>query len=335
MPQPLVRLFSILFLVALVALTTVISSGAESAYRPLAVASPYDLINSVNALRVSYGLAPYSINAILMNTAQAQADFMASTETVTHSGPDGIGLTARLLAAGYPLAGDLLAGGFRAENITSGNEDRTAQSVVEGWTGDALHLNTMISPNLSEIGAGVAIANGRVYFVIDCALPITEGLPQSSTSAAGNETTSPSPEERISVAALSTPNSDGDIIHEVQPGQSLWQLAIAYDVKIDDIKQLNNLSDDNIYPGNKLLIKTDAVLPTASPISVPTLEPSEAAVSTSTLLPTVTIIFSTATTSPELVNSNSIMGVAMGIIVLALLGGAFFTGLGSKRKTEN
>ncbi|HXQ33827.1 MAG TPA: LysM peptidoglycan-binding domain-containing protein, partial [Anaerolineales bacterium] len=165
------------------------------------------------------------------------------------------------------------------------------------------------------------------------------GLPQSSNSAAGNETTSPSPEERISVAALSTPNSDGDIIHEVQPGQSLWQLAIAYDVKIDDIKRLNNLFDDNIYPGNKLLIKTDAILPTASLISVPTLEPSgtstSAAVSISTLLPTVTIIFSTATTSPVFANSNSIMGVAMGIIALALLGGTVFTWLGSKRKTEN
>ena len=150
-------------------------------------------------------LAPYSISPILMFTAQSHAEFMASTGNVSHTGFGGSSLKDRLLAAGYPLAGDLSLGGFASENITSGNEDRSAQSAVDGWTGDALHLNTMISPNLSEIGAGVAIANGRVYYVIDAAQPTTGGVPQVSTAIAGSGSTVPStePAKRASQLQLS------------------------------------------------------------------------------------------------------------------------------------
>ena len=334
----------IYFVLALTNIATLFSTSptrAASVNQPLAADSPFDLINAVNALRASYGLGPYSINSILMDTAQAQAEFMAATGNVTHAGPGGIGLTDRLLAAGYPLGGDLSAGGFRAENITSGNENRTAQSAVDGWTGDALHLNTMISPNLSEIGAGVAIANGRVYYVIDCALPNTDGLPQASTSVPRSASTVPAREAPVSVGILSTPNSDGDVIHEVKPGQSLWQIAIAYEVKIDDIKRLNNLFDNNIYPGNKLLIKTDVVPATASPTEFPIGEPTGTSIQvvvspTSAFLPTAAQTSNPAeTTSPDSVNIKSIMGIAMGIIALALLAGGVFTWLGSKKKPDN
>jgi len=338
MPRHLFYFVCAVVLVALFGSTGTSPSRAESANHPLSAGTSFELIDAVNVLRVSYGLTPYIVNSILMETAQAQADFMAATGDVTHSGPDGIGLTDRLLAAGYPLAGDLSAGGFRAENITSGTESGTAQSVVDSWTGDALHLNTMISPNLSEIGAGVAVANGRVYYVIDCALPITDGLPQSSTSVAGSGSTALSQGERISIPVISTPNSDGDIIHEVQPGQSLWQIAIVYEVTIDDIKRLNNLFDNNIYPGYKLLIKRNVILPTALPSELSATESDATSTTvlvspTPNLLPTVTIIYDSP--SAAAFRDNSVIGVVMGIIALGLLGGVVFAWLGSRKKTDN
>ena len=195
-----------------------------------------------------------------MYTEQSQADFLAATGTMSHTGPGGSGLTERLLAAGYPLGGELAAGGFRAENITGGNESMPAQAAVNQWSGDGLHLNTMLSPNLTEIGAGVAVSNGRVYYVIDCARPTTSGAPEVSTSVAESGAAVPAREAPIAVANLSMPNSNGDVIHEVQFGQTLWQLAIAYNVKIDEIKGLNNLFDNSIYPGTKLLIKTGVMI---------------------------------------------------------------------------
>jgi uncharacterized protein YkwD/LysM repeat protein len=329
MPRRAVSWISFVVLVFLVAFNSTSTSYADSVRRPTLAGSPYDLVNAVNALRASFGLAPYNISSILMSTAQAQADFLSATGSMTHSGPGGISFTERLLAAGYPLAGDLSAGGFRAENITGGNESMPAEAAVDRWTGDSLHLNTMVSQNLTEIGAGVAISGGRVYYVIDCALPTTDGVPPGlATSIAGG---SPAPVAVIVPVSVSTPNPEGNIIHEVKPGQTLWQIAITYEVKIDEIKRLNNLLDNFIYPGNKLLIKTGVMLPAASPTETPT----QTVISTSTALPTS---MATATSTVNIDSSNAepndtnVMKVVIGIIALALLGGGIFTWLGNSKK---
>jgi LysM repeat protein len=288
----------------------------------------------VNTLRAAYGLPAYGINSILMFTAQNQADFMAATGNVTHSGAGGSSFSDRLLAAGYPLAGDLSLGGFRAENITAGGEGMSAQAAIDQWMGDAPHQNTMLSPDLTEIGAGVAVVNGRVFFVIDCARPTTSGAPQAGTLVGGGGATVPAGEAVIYPVVLSTPNASGDVIHEVQSGQTLWQIAISYAVKIDEIKRLNNLFDNNIYPGNKLLIKKEAlpamIPPTATLTLAATVVPAPSATSVPTLvgLATQTPVIS----APQ--NNESIMTVAIAILAFAVLGGGFFTWLGSSKKND-
>jgi len=57
------------------------------------------------------------------------------------------------------------------------------------------------------------------------------------------------------------------MIHVVQPGQSLWAIAIAYGMKISDLVKLNTqLSPDNptIYTGQKIIVRGTSQ-PTASP----------------------------------------------------------------------
>jgi len=313
-------------------------SQAESAIAPGYAETPYDLINAVNALRASNGLSPYSINSVLMYTAQAHADFMAATGSVSHTGAGGLGVTDRLLAAGYPLGGDLSLGGFRSENITSGSENMSAQAAVDQWTGDAPHLNTMLSPNLTEIGAGVAVASGRIYYVIDAARPANSTSPPPATPVVGGGSIVPAGEAPIPIVAVSTPNVEGNVIHEVLSGQSLWQIAIAYNVKIDDIKRLNNLFDNDIYPGNKLVIKTGVVMPSATPTEFPTVvtptsSPAVVIPYTPTILQTATTPVSISTVSPVSTDSNKVLGIVIGIIVLALLGGGIFTWLGTSRNT--
>jgi uncharacterized protein YkwD len=46
-----------------------------------------ELIAAVNALRAERGLAPYRADPILMSIAQAQAEYLVSIGTVTHTGP--------------------------------------------------------------------------------------------------------------------------------------------------------------------------------------------------------------------------------------------------------
>jgi len=230
-----------------------------------------DLVAEVNALRIANNLTPYSVNSILTGTAQAQANYMASIGTVTHTGPSGISTTDRLLAAGYPLAGDLSQGGFRSENITGGTNKTAAQAVLE-WQGDALHLNTMLSANLTEIGAGVSSVGNMVYMVIDCARPTTSGIPQAYTPTSGDSTGDvPLLGDFIVPITVSTPDANGMVYHEVQYGQTLWSIAIEYGVKIDDIRALNGLgTGTDIYQGEVLLIRKDAPVPSISPTASPT-----------------------------------------------------------------
>ncbi|HEX9334024.1 MAG TPA: LysM peptidoglycan-binding domain-containing protein, partial [Anaerolineales bacterium] len=107
-----------------------------------------------------------------------------------------------------------------------------------------------------------------------------------------------------------------------------WQIAVAYEVKIDEIKGLNSLLDNDIYPGNKLLIKKGVVVPTVSSTETRT----QVAISTATvygitLTPTPNVVSSSA-----LKNNTKIMKMVIGIISLAVLGAGIITWLGSLKK---
>jgi len=309
---------------------------AQPADSPHHQSSAYDLIAEVNALRAANGLPAYTISPILMGTAQAQADFMAATGSVTHSGPGGIQLTQRLLNAGYPLAGDLSLGGFRAENITGGN--KTAAQAVQGWMGDAPHLNTMLSPNLSEIGAGVAKVGDRYFMVIDCAQPTTSGQPQVYTPGPGDPVIGTSaPSDFIVPITISTPDENGLVYHEVQYGQTLWAIAIEYGVKIDEIRALNNLGPTTeIYQGDRLLVRKEAP-PVLSAITVEvSVSPTNfVQLVTSTRIPTATpLSIDTPTiTSTSDVNTarNSVSGLVIGIGLVVLLLAGMLSWVSSRR----
>jgi len=327
------------FVISIVLIVPSVSATrAQADFQPAYESSVYDLVNAVNALRAAYGLPAYSISSILMFTAQNQSDFMAANGIVTHSGPGGSTPTQRLLAAGYPLAGDLSLGGFRSENIIALSKNGSAEDAVSAWMGDVPHQTTMLSPNLSEIGAGMTVANGQVYYVIDCALPTTGGAVSLSDATAVVVAGSGVPEVGVVIypVSVSTPNASGQVIHEVQAGQALWSIAIAYGVKIDEIKQLNNLVGNDIYPGEKLLIRVESVQTLTPPPETPMSTPTSSSTPTSTVAvsstATVAVIVATPAT-PSGQNNKGGMLTALAIVLLAILGAWFFARTGGTRES--
>jgi len=310
------------------------SSSAQPAFAPPYQSNTNDLIAEVNSLRGANGLPPYTVSPILMGTAQAQADYMAAIGNVTHSGPGGIGLTQRLLNAGYPLAGELSLGGFRAENITGG-PNLTAAQAVSQWQGDALHLNTMLSPNLTEIGAGVAKVGNTYYMVIDCAQPTSSGQLQEYTPGPGDPVVGTSaPNDFIVPIITSTPDENGLVYHDVQYGQTLWAIAIEYGVKIDEIRALNNLGPGtDIYRGDRLLVRKDAPLPPATVTLLPDILPTPSSpVLTATPFSTITpIITQTVTPVVESAENSSVTGVVVGIVIATLLLAGILTWMSSRK----
>ena len=49
-------------------------------------------------------------------------------------------------------------------------------------------------------------------------------------------------------------NMPGMVVHIVEEGESLWNIAKTFYTTVDNIKKINNLQSDSIYPGDKLLV---------------------------------------------------------------------------------
>lgn len=292
----------------------------------------YELIEAVNALRASRGLPAYNVHPILMQIAQAQANYSASVGYSTHTGPDGSRPYQRALAAGYPVANAIEnPPGFFSENHTWGY-NKTVQDAIQDWQGDAEHLNTMLSPNLQDVGAGVARSGDAYFYILDAGRAGNSKVPYTpgATTAPGG---TPFQEATIPPAVVSTPDQAGNVYHIVQPGQTLWQIALAYKTTVNAIKEMNRLSSNDIYPEQKLLIRRVGTATPLPPTAVPTRDPS-----TPTPLPTLAIYTLTPTTTaaPTLVaavpNSALAKGAAAIIIALLALGIAgFFAWAGRSR----
>jgi len=291
-----------------------------------------DLIAAVNSLRINNGLPPYNTNPILMQIAQAHADYMAAIGSVTHYGPNGERPFQRALNAGYPVAGDLSLGGFFSENILAGQF--TAERAVEIWQGDAPHLNTMLSPNLQDIGAGVTKVGDFIYYVIDAGLASNVPIKYTPEVPVGTPGT-PNTSQFIIPVVTSTPDESGLVYHEVQSGQSLWAIAIAYGTKIDEIRRLNNLqSGAPIYPGDKLLILRDVISTPGEVVNTATLT-IRPTVSNTPKTPTQHTPNDILTSTPELrqpaSSSESSAGVVVGIILVVVVVAGLLTWVSARR----
>jgi len=234
--------------------------------------SPADIINAVNNLRLQHGLNALTTHDVLMEVAAEQVSALAASEgAIGHDRPCGMTLGQELLMKGFPLWGDLSQDGYRSENWVTAF---TAEEAISFWLSDDIHTNTMLSEYRSDIGAAVAVSD-QIYVVLETALRTNSGRMQSHayailtsipvTQAACMGQLTPNADGSISQysipVAVNTARPDGDVVHEVQYGQTLWNLAIEYKVSIEQIKRLNNLTGDTIVPGWKLLIQKNATQP--------------------------------------------------------------------------
>jgi LysM repeat protein len=243
--------------------------------------SAQDLVNAVNAVRANHDLPPYIVDPGLMAFAQSRSEYQASIRKVTHVMADGSqpadhGVYSRTSVVVKTLQPALLTG---------------------AWS-DYWHQHTMIGFSEGYIGAGVAIADGFVYYTL--VVRRTGGFtniqptaaPPGSTPAPGQST-----DGVVFSIVTSTPGSDGLVMHKVASGETLWTIAEAYGVTIDELASLNGLNAANpvIFTGRDLIIRA-AHTPTPTVTITATPEPSPTA--TATRRPTRTPRL-TATPAPE------------------------------------
>jgi len=309
------------------------------------VPSPADIIEAVNNLRLQNGLVPLAVHDVLMAVAAQQANALAASEgAVGHERPCGMTLGEDLLSRGFALWGDLSQDGYRSENW--GNAG-SAEQIIASWLGDDLHANTMLSPHRSHIGAAVAVSN-QIYIVLETAYQTPSGkmqwgadvyltkiaVNQAACMGLSTQYAEYGDLSQYSVpVAISTARPDGDVIHEVKCGQTLWSIAIQYGTTIEQIKRLNNLISDTIVPGWTLLVLKGATQPVPATVPASTFEPMKQDPSTPTprftSTPTATEM-APAVDAGQFIRQNSTVVVALVISFSVLVAG--IVGFGKKKE---
>jgi uncharacterized protein YkwD/LysM repeat protein len=262
-----------LFSIAIMVLILVGTAGIEPVSAQAGSAA--DLINAVNALRQGMGLAPYTIDSYLMGFAQTHSNYMASIGQWTHTRSDGTTATQ------YGIK----------ENVAMGTNMSIPYCVYTVWS-DWIHWQTMTAYDTGKVGAGVAISGDVVYYTLNV-LPgesvVNQPVPTTVAAQPVSQSVQIQPMVFSSIIT-STPNPDGSIIHTVQAGETLWTIAISYDVLIDQILTNSGLSlgTTQVFEGQDLIIQAPAD-PTPTPTITLTPEP---------LTPTPTVPRPTMTPNP-------------------------------------
>jgi hypothetical protein len=218
------------------------------------------LLGLVNSLRTTRGLPAYTLNGTLSAAAQSQAQWMVETGNISHSRPDGSTPRSRAQAAGY-------ASTFVSENIYGGS-NASVDAAWNFWINSSIHFAGLTSPNYQEIGIGVAHGAWGSTYVLVFGSP--GGPPLLPPQAARN---SGAPQQPSFVVGL---DAHGNIMHEVQPGDTLGDIALIYGYTWDDIPymlQLNGLtSPRELEIGSILLVPPYGGTFTPTPGNVPTTE---------------------------------------------------------------
>jgi LysM repeat protein len=249
-----------------------------------------------------------------------------------------------LLVRDFALWGDLSQDGYRSEDWVSAG---TIDEAIAFWLSDQLHSDTMLSENRSHIGAAVAVGD-QIYMVIVTALQTPSGRMQwgadvhltqaadAQSACMGRATQNAEmgglAEYSIPVA-LNTARPDGDVVHEVKYGQTLWSIAIQYGTTIEQLKRLNGLPDNTVVTGWKLLVQKGATQP-APPTPTFILSPrSQTATPTParTQTPTSTPAPNEMSALSQSLGANKLVVAALIFSFSMLVGG--LVGFGRKKDT--
>ena len=110
-----------------------------------------DVIDLVNAERLSQGLHPLAFDADLAEAARSHSEDMGTQDYFSHTGLDGRSPADRVDATGYSWS-------YLGENIACGQA--TPQAVMNSWMASSGHRNNILNANYCDIGVGYAFIPG-------------------------------------------------------------------------------------------------------------------------------------------------------------------------------
>ncbi len=115
------------------------------------------IVGWINESRRANGLPSLKVSDALQRSATAHACDMAAKGYFSHTGPGGSTFTRRLKKAGYKFSA-------ANENIAQ-TQSASVDSPAGLWRNSSGHWANVLDPKVREVGVGVAVAGGKVYWV--------------------------------------------------------------------------------------------------------------------------------------------------------------------------
>ncbi|MBL8161620.1 MAG: hypothetical protein JNJ61_06495 [Anaerolineae bacterium] len=274
-----------------------------------------DLLGRINTLRAGLGLPAYSLNGALASAAQNQAQWMIDNScAIAHTRPDGSNPRSRAQAAGYGTS-DV------SENIYCGSL-ATSDNAWNFWINSGIHYAGLVNTRYKEIGIGSARGEAGTSFVLVFGNPggpdFVPPRPAGADSGSGEAQSAAAGPPSFVVGQ----DQYGNIMHQIQPDDTLGQIALIYGYTWSDIPAmlaLNGMTEAdyrNLKIGDVFLVPPQAGTYTPTPGDPPTATPpAQTDIPTTTALPSVTPAPAespTATsTQPPVVLANSVPDTAL------------------------
>jgi uncharacterized protein YkwD len=172
-------------------------STAQAAPNMLIDPESQKVVELTNQQRASQGLAPLTVNELLVTAAAGHSTDMATNNFMSHTGSDGSNPGQRITRAGYSWR-------TYGENVAAGYS--TAQSVMDGWMNSSGHRANILNPAFTEIGVAVREnpnSTYRFYWTMVLAAPSgTNPTPVPPTATPRPATATPQPTSAPATATV-------------------------------------------------------------------------------------------------------------------------------------
>ena len=263
----------------------------------LSVQAQGDMLGRINGLRASLGLPGYTLNGALSAAAQQHAQWMVDTGSISHTENDGSGPRSRAINAGY-VSTDV------SENIYGGT-NATPDAAWTFWINSAIHYRGLTNARYKEVGIGTASSSWGTAYVLVFGNPGGPAYVPPSANDSGGTTSSAPPSYVLGV------DEHGFILHEVQPDDTLGDIALIYGYTWADIpymEAINGITDHyDLEIGSVFLVPPHDGTYTPTPADA-----APEATATASPMPVVALILD-ASATPTMIPSRqpTLVAIAM------------------------
>lgn len=237
------------------------------------------LFDEINRIRAKFDRDPLVLDPALVSVATDQVAFFARKNQLSERTEDNRPL--RSLAQKYQYAGGA-SFSVRQQSAMVWRTTPVDYVVEEIWFATVSERAKLLSADFLHAGIATIIVNNRRFIALVTGKLDSGALTYTPLPTIDNATPippdDPSYESEVlsaeKIIVTSTPAADGSVAHVVEKGQTLSEIAYAYNFGWNGIALLNNLDLENpvIYEGDTLLIRprfTDTITPTITNTPVP------------------------------------------------------------------